>query len=535
MRNDLSELNGGARGSSFSPEENWRAHRLIARTVDVSELVAENTKNDGDETSMITIIGAGIAGLTAAYELEQLGYHVEILEGSRRIGGRIYSHRFGSEPDAPVAELGAMRIPTRHGHTLEYISRLGLTDDVRPFKSLTADDNAFVGTLDGYVRFRDASVKLLEELRARLRHDAYREETLLFGARLTLIVDAIAPAPQRECLRRDLDTTLLDLVERIDLKPYIEDVSSGQIDLHGIFAAHPHLQAACSGDLREFLDDILTETGRELLRVRGGMSRIVQRLARRIRGPILCGREVVGLDARPDGVLIHTREGGRIRRRHSKRVICTVPFPVLRRMHLSGFSEGKLDAIREVHYVPATKVAFHCRESFWEQAGIAGGASSSGGIIRQTYYPPMDGDPALGAVLLASYTIGDDANALGRLPSAGRYTSILVELAEMHPELLRRGMVLNAASVAWGQHKWTGGGCAVRWGKDAVRSEEERLRVARPQHTLFFAGEHCSSSPAWIDGAIESAIEAVGQLVLHDVESRKSKTNGCTGNVDVAG
>ncbi|NMH99978.1 flavin monoamine oxidase family protein [Pseudonocardia acidicola] len=482
------------------------------------------TANGRGAKATVTIIGAGIAGLVAAYELERLGYPVEVLEGSRRLGGRIYSHRFGADAEAPVAELGAMRIPTKHSHTMGYIDRLGLADEVRPFKTLLSDENAFLGKPTGYVRLRDAPPVLLECLRHRLAHKGYREETMLFGAQLGLVVNAIAPPAQREGLRHDLSLQLLDAADRIDLRPHIEGGTAAHVDLHAVFAAYPHLQTACSGDLRSFLDDILTETSPELVRVRGGMSRIVERLSRRVRGPILRGREVVGLDVRADGVRIRIREGTRIVTRNSDYVVCTVPFPALRRMELKGFSKDKLDIIRDVQYVPATKVAFHCREPFWESEGIMGGASSSDGRIRQTYYPSVDGDPALGAVLLASYTIGDDADLIGRLPPAARYAYVLTELGEMHPALLRPGMVLNAMSVAWGRHRWTGGGCAVRWGKDEAAIDEERRRVTRPQHTLFFAGEHCSSSPAWIDGAIESAIDAVGQVVAQESRQRTART-----------
>src|SRR4051794_38859828 len=51
----------------------------------------------------VTILGAGIAGLVAAYELEQRGFDVEVFEGSDRIGGRIHTFRFGSDPEAPFA------------------------------------------------------------------------------------------------------------------------------------------------------------------------------------------------------------------------------------------------------------------------------------------------------------------------------------------------------------------------------------------------------------------------------------------------
>jgi monoamine oxidase len=67
----------------------------------------------------VTVLGAGVAGLASAWELERLGYRVEVLAGSGRLGGRVYTHRFGTGPGAPVAELGAMRIPAGHRRVLD--------------------------------------------------------------------------------------------------------------------------------------------------------------------------------------------------------------------------------------------------------------------------------------------------------------------------------------------------------------------------------------------------------------------------------
>jgi monoamine oxidase len=465
---------------------------------------------NGEGDRHVTIVGAGIAGLVAAYELERLGCTVEILEASRRLGGRILTYRFGSSGDSPYAELGAMRIPAGHAHTMRYVDHLGLGADLRPFDSLLAEPNAFVHTAGGYQRLADAAEAMVEELRQDLRPAAYPDDVLSFGAWLTIVVEAIAPPGQRAALRGDLRNHLLDLAAGLDLRPFRGE--RGQIDLHKTFAAHPHLRAACHEPLRSFLDDILAETSTDLMRIRGGMDRLVHRLARRIAGPVVCGREVIGFDVAPDRVRLQVREHGRIVTRRTRYVLCTVPFSVLRGMRLVGFSAEKLDVIRQVRYVPATKVAFHCREPFWHKAGINAGASSSGGRVRQTYYPPVEGDPMLGAVLLASYNIDADAVVLGRLSAGARYAAVLADLGTMHPELLQPGMVRDATSLAWGQYNWTRGGCAVRWGADAQTSETERILASRPEHTLFFAGEHCSSTPAWIDGAIESALVAVDQM-----------------------
>ncbi|MEU7293620.1 NAD(P)/FAD-dependent oxidoreductase [Streptomyces exfoliatus] len=469
--------------------------------------------------STVTVVGAGMAGLVAAYELERLGFRVEVLEGSRRLGGRVHTHRFGAAEGAPFVELGAMRIPTAHHRTMHYVEHLGLADQVRPFTTLLSEENAFLATSAGHVRLRDAPRALIADVRASLPGLPYREETVVFGAWLAAVVDAVAPPALRAGLRADLARNLLALVEDVDLSPHLLGHAKDRMDVHGLFAAHPGIRAGCGTRLNGFLDDILTETSPELIRLACGMDQLAQRLAARIRGPVWLGQRVSGFDVAPDHVLVRLGGGPSAAVRRCDYVLCTVPFSVLRSLTLTGFDEDKLAVVREVDYCPATKVAVHCREPFWEREGIRGGASFSGGRIRQTYYPTSEADggsdPAQGAALLASYTIGEDAAHLGAMPPALRHRTVVEELGRMHPQLLRRGMVRGVASLAWGEHPWTAGGCTIRWGQDAAACEEQRRRAVRPQHRMFFAGEHCASEPAWIEGAVESALEAVALIAAH--------------------
>jgi monoamine oxidase len=79
----------------------------------------------GAAPKKIIIIGAGIAGLSAGYELTQLGHQVTILEARARPGGRIQTLR---EPfaDGLYAEAGAARIPDTHDLVLKYVKLFGL-------------------------------------------------------------------------------------------------------------------------------------------------------------------------------------------------------------------------------------------------------------------------------------------------------------------------------------------------------------------------------------------------------------------------
>ncbi|MDD7986121.1 FAD-dependent oxidoreductase [Lentisphaera marina] len=66
------------------------------------------------KSKKVAVIGAGVGGMCAAYELKKCGIDVEVIEAGNRIGGRCWSKRFtnrdGSLSDV-FAELGAMRIP----------------------------------------------------------------------------------------------------------------------------------------------------------------------------------------------------------------------------------------------------------------------------------------------------------------------------------------------------------------------------------------------------------------------------------------
>jgi monoamine oxidase len=80
----------------------------------------------------VVIVGAGLAGLSCAYELQKYGLDVVVLEGQGRAGGRVQTLREGLYPGL-TAETGATRIPDTHHYTLSYVREFGLT--LEPFHS----------------------------------------------------------------------------------------------------------------------------------------------------------------------------------------------------------------------------------------------------------------------------------------------------------------------------------------------------------------------------------------------------------------
>lgn len=452
----------------------------------------------------IAVLGAGISGLVAAHELGRYGLPVEVYEADQRCGGRIYTHRFVC-PDGGTSsvELGAMRIPGSHRRTLELVEQLGLTGSLRPFYSVLGLEENLLRIGDEFVPVRAATPHLSRLVSAMLPGVSADTPAAALGGWFLAVVDAIAPAELRAAARMDL-AAVVDAATRIDLSRYIH---GGVVDLHGALVAHAEIIAACSPRLRSFGHDIVTEYSKDMFQLEGGMALLVDGVRSKLRGPVRL-RNIVRAVGVHEGHVAVTVDGpgGMTTRRHP-RVVCTLPFSVMRHIAMTGVSEQKRATIESLDYGAATKVAFHTRRPFWRERGIGGGASAPGGRIRQTYYSTSE--PGSCATLIGSYTIAEDAEVLGRMSPERRHRVVHREVAAMHPEIDRPGMLLGSVSRAWGQHPWSRGCAARRWDDDDAGRRGHAERAARREGLLYFAGEHCSTTPAWVDSAIQSAHRVV--------------------------
>src|SRR5688500_13509201 len=93
--------------------------------IDVLKIIEEGLEPGDSVPRRVIIVGAGMAGLAAGYELLRAGHNPVILEAQHRVGGRVYTLR---EPFAPglYAEAGAMRLPRAHELTMAYVNKFGL-------------------------------------------------------------------------------------------------------------------------------------------------------------------------------------------------------------------------------------------------------------------------------------------------------------------------------------------------------------------------------------------------------------------------
>jgi monoamine oxidase len=114
------------------------------------------------------------------------------------------------------------------------------------------------------------------------------------------------------------------------------------------------------------------------------------------------------------------------------------------------------------------------------------------------------------AVMLASYTWGQPARRLAILPHHERAALALSHLSHVHRQFADPSTVKRTASWSWDNHRWSAG--AFAWFMPGQHSALYRHVIA-PEGRILFAGEHASLSHTWMQGAFESALRAVREML----------------------
>jgi monoamine oxidase len=499
--------------------------------------------NAGRGQKRVVVLGAGVAGLVAAYELQQLGHTVTILEGSARIGGRILTHHF---KDGSYNELGAMRVPRSHDYTNHYIDAMGLSPRLIPF--VNGVEQNFLDIHGVICRARDSRARVYPRFglpeTAPEPAGGYPQDPggAIFG---WVLANAIAPLTREEIdslFKGEPTTDRLRALDSLSLGAFLDAALPPAVKQ--LVGAYTSLAVWFDKAVTMFIRDTIVGTSNYLMTLSGGMSQLPERLhARLAPGTVLLEHEVTRIAlSGPATVTIGYRGPAGRETVQADYVLCTLPFGVLRRTTLEGFSYGKTLAISQMAYAASTKVILDCRTRFWQSKyGIYGGASISDGIQRQTYYP-MDhltverGAVAAGALagihsgpahservspsaaanaeapgaLLGAYCWGADAERLGLLTPNERAEAVRRGVARFHPEILDDNVVVDAASIDWQTNRWSAGAFAFllpgQLGSIFLDGRKSEGRV-------YFAGEHCSTDQAWIQGALIASLDAVDEIV----------------------
>jgi monoamine oxidase len=455
--------------------------------------------------SKVLVVGAGIAGLIAAYRLNAAGVPVDIIEASNRIGGRMRSLPNAAGTSTTV-ELGGEFIDTNHAFLRNLVKELGLTTANLPRsdRGLVEETWYFQGTrytlTDVANLFVPLAQKISEDLAAAgddVSYKSYNQAGF------------------------DLDNT--SLAQYLDSAPI--DPILGQmirVAYTGEYGREPEEQS-CLNLLFFFFDPppkkfSVYGYSDERFHIVGGNQQVPQQLAAQLTPFIETGTILNAIRTLPDGrYRVNLRAGESTFERTYERILLTLPFSTLRRVRLAvDLPPVKQLAINELGYGTNSKLITAYQERIWRtRYGSTAAVFTDLGFQNTweaTRYAPGDSG------LVTNFRGGQQGVALGSGTPETQAQALLPQLEEIFPGIsdLRQGRAIRAY---WPGERFTRGSYSC-WlvGQYTTIAGSERERVGN----LFFAGEHCSlEAQGYMEGGCETG-EIAAYKIMRDLRLRAS-------------
>jgi monoamine oxidase len=470
--------------------------------------------------STVLVLGAGVAGMLAAYELTKAGYKVQVLEFQDRTGGRNYTVRGGdtiTELGSPIQTVqfapgnylnpGPWRIPYHHRTVLHYCKELGV--ELEHFAQYNF--NTFAHNKAAYggkpQRFRDLYVD----------YKGHVAELLAKSLNAGALDTAVTTEDKARLLEAMQEWGVLDKnmaytkgvkvgEQRGWDRPPGGGVNGAPIP-NEVGSLSDTLSTKVWQEIGFYAEHVMQET---MFQPKGGMDHIGKAFTAKVGNMIRLGTRVskIAQDARGVTVDWTDAKTGAAGQSHAEWLVCTIPATVLGQLDIQ-VSDAKKAAIRALPYGNSVKIGLEMKRRFWEtDYAIYGGHSFTDQDISLISYPSSNffGDGP--AVLLGAYPFGIGAYRLAGLTPEKRIAAALDQGSVFHPAEYKAEF-LSGASVAWSRMPWILGCCAT-WTEESRAAHYQDL--VSMDGRIVLAGEHCSYYGCWQEGALLSSLDAITRL-----------------------
>lgn len=477
-------------------------------------------KLDGDpKGKSVLILGAGVAGMTAAYELSKAGYKVQVLEYNDRVGGRSWTLKGGDTftelggatqqcQFAPGNYInpGPWRIPWHHHGLMHYCHEFGVA--LEPFQQINY--NAYVH-----------STKQFGGKPQRFRHvfadyQGYVGELLAKATKKGALADTLSKEDGEillESLRSwgalDKNMRYTTGRESSNRRGWLKEAGGG-LTAEPIPSEPMTVETVLrSGMWRSIGGNFSWDHLSSIFQPVGGMEQVAKGYERAVGRLVRLNSKVTAIKQSEAGVtasFVDTKTGQKLTA-SADYCICTIPLPILAQIEMN-VGPDLAAAIRSIPYSTSVKVGLQFKRRFWEQdEQIYGGITATDLPNSQISYPSSKyGDKGPG-VFLGAYTGGSTGFELTAMPPADRIKKVLEWVSQIHPQAAAE--FTDGVAVGWHRVPWVLG-CFGQWSEDARAAHYKNL--CQMDGRIMLAGEHASYYGGWQEGGITSAIDAISRL-----------------------
>jgi len=445
----------------------------------------------------VIVIGAGLAGLVAGYELTQAGHDVAILEARERPGGRVHTIR---EPfsDGLHAEAGALFIPDNHHLTLKYTSLFRLPIEPSPPPAAT-----------GLFFVRGRRIVAKRGVNVEWPFDLTPDEQKLgipgmwekyVSAGLGGLGDVTAPGWPSD--------PRLETLDRMSASEFLRSrgASPGAVALLGV------------GYLDFIGDGIDSYSALLMLRrlalrrtealrfvVRGGTDLLPNAFATRLAAQIRYQSPVVRIEPGETAASVVVRQDGHLQRLSADHVVCTLPFSVLDHVDVSPpFSPLKARAVDQLPYTSIARVYLQFRRKAWAGENLTVTATTD--LPIKWVFEHTVNQPGPRGILEAQ-AIGGGGRRVTQMAESDRILFALSQLERIFPGI--REDFERGVSKSWDEDPWARGAFAYLRPSQMLSLLPH---LARPEGRVHFAGEHTSPWSGWMQGALDSGLRVVREI-----------------------
>lgn len=495
-------------------------------------------------SAKIVVVGAGPAGLSAAYELKRAGMDVVLLEASQKVGGRVKTIFEPFTPDLH-GEGGAMRLPQNHVLVRTYLDQFGLTDQLEPFEQ--ENKIIYLSTYGQTITYQEFNSllcaqdpKLLSCFPDLRENEKGKTIDTLWNMAIQPVVEAFEAVYQGQLQHIGAAYAhITELYDRYSLQTFFEQVAAWSqdcISLYNLGSPHVVLDNAFIESWKDAF--VSSQAGGK----QAGMQQMMQgmqqipfaflnpALPATLKDDIRYGAKAIQTNYWPDATpgkrveIAYRTNGGELYSEFGDYVIFAIPLTAQRLMKTNKpFSIAKSNAIRELRYVEVTKILLQFKTRWWEQYLGKLGQGKDGGMvtdlpIRYSMFPVstsmqfQNGEKR--GVIMASYTFQQDATESGAMNAQSSVQLAIANLATIFGNELVYDNLEVGTSQVWSADAFSGGSAFAYF----APMQKTRLfgTLIKPEwsNTAHFAGEHASYTHGWIEGAFESALRTAYQIYL---------------------